>query len=122
MARHSDNRAVLLPAIRTLASLFGDRIDFDTSDLECFPEALAAVVAPMTRFPESIILQQHACYALTMMVEHSAEAQLPDAALAPCATAATEALALVRGRCDSRRDSSSYNALYVRKEATSLKP
>lgn len=71
-------------------------------------------------FPENIILQQHACYALCMMAEHGTPvgSQIGEDAFLQCAMAAAEALCLVRGRCDGGANPSSYNALYLRKEAT----
>eukprot|EP00428_Durinskia_dybowskii_P049450 CAMPEP_0170339250 /NCGR_PEP_ID=MMETSP0116_2-20130129/70681_1 /TAXON_ID=400756 /ORGANISM="Durinskia baltica, Strain CSIRO CS-38" /LENGTH=69 /DNA_ID=CAMNT_0010592665 /DNA_START=27 /DNA_END=233 /DNA_ORIENTATION=- len=52
------------------------------------------------------------------MADHLADAQVSDQAFVRCISAAAEALQLVRGRYDSRGDQSSYDALYLRKEAT----
>jgi len=74
----------------------------------------------MSMFPENIILQQQGCYALCTMVEHAADAAniVSEESFMLCLTAAAQALRLVRGRCDSRGDPASYNALYLRKEST----
>mmetsp|Transcript_29201 Transcript_29201/g.93691 ORF Transcript_29201/g.93691 Transcript_29201/m.93691 type:complete len:710 (+) Transcript_29201:159-2288(+) len=120
MAQHSASHAVQLPAIRTLALLYGERIELEAADLASLPAALQSVLAAMRRFPENIVLQQHACYSLCAMTEHVADVpgSVSDEALSQCAVAAVEALRLVRGRCDGRQDSASYNALYLRKEGT----
>mmetsp|Transcript_133663 Transcript_133663/g.333572 ORF Transcript_133663/g.333572 Transcript_133663/m.333572 type:complete len:776 (-) Transcript_133663:222-2549(-) len=120
MVQHSASHAVQLPAIKTLSRLYGDRIEVDCPDLECLPDALRAVTAAMANFPENIILQQHACYALCTIAEHSGETRCwpGDELFTHSVIAAAGALRLVQGRCDGRRDPSSYNALYLRKEAT----
>jgi len=111
---------VQLPAIKTLSWLYSERIELEVGDAEALRSALWAVVKAMEHFPDNIILQQHGCYALCAMVEHSADPRtgLNEEAFTAVTMAVAEALRLVKGRCDSRRDSSSYNALYLRKEAT----
>jgi len=120
MVQHSASHAVQLPAIKTLCLLYGDRLELDTADLECLPDALRTVTTTMANFPENIILQQNACYALCTIAEHSGEtrALASDELFTHGVMAAAGALRLVQGRCDGRHDPSSYNALYLRKEAT----
>lgn len=120
MRLHCSSHAVQLPAIRTLGLLYGERIELSSSDMECVPEAICAVIDAMVTFKDNLILQQHACYALGAVAEHTTDPRCTgsEMLLQKAVGAATEALDLVRGCCDSRCDSASYNALYLRKEAT----
>lgn len=120
MLHHVERAEVQLPAIKTLSWLYTERIELEPSDLELIPSAMQGVMAAMARFHEHLILQQHGCYALTAIVEHSSElgTTLCEEAYAKVALTAKDALRFVRGRSDGRRDPASYNALYLRKEAT----
>lgn len=116
MVQCSASPAAQLPAIKTLSWLYSDRIELEVGEVDALPNALRAVIAAMTRFSENIILQQHGCYALCAMVEHCNG--FDESSFTTVAVAATEALKLVHGHYDGLGDSSSYNALYLRKEAT----
>mmetsp|Transcript_110220 Transcript_110220/g.212368 ORF Transcript_110220/g.212368 Transcript_110220/m.212368 type:complete len:764 (-) Transcript_110220:35-2326(-) len=118
MLQHASSVAIQLPAIRTLGLLYGERIEVSRADEECLPDALRAVVAAMTMLSDNIILQQNACYALGAMAEHDSGGRLGDEAFVQCAAAAVESLRSVRGRGDGGGNAASYNALYLRKEAT----
>lgn len=123
MAQQPACHAVQLAGVRTLGLLYGDRVDFSAADMEAVPAALGAVVGAMAVFPDNLILQQHACYALHTMAEQGAlcseaSGRVADGTLVECLAAAARALGCVRGRSDGGYQPCCYNALYLRKEAT----
>merc|ERR1712008_463893 len=99
--------------------LYSDRIDLSTADVEALTYGLGSVVAAMARFPENIILQQHACYTMYAMADQSPDvcSQINEETFLQCLAATAKSLDLVRGRCDGGDRPGNYNALYLRKEA-----
>eukprot|EP00927_Polykrikos_kofoidii_P086522 TRINITY_DN9722_c0_g1_i1.p1 TRINITY_DN9722_c0_g1~~TRINITY_DN9722_c0_g1_i1.p1 ORF type:complete len:786 (+),score=143.92 TRINITY_DN9722_c0_g1_i1:281-2359(+) len=119
MSDNSTSHSIQMPAIKTLGKVY-ERIELEVEDAKALPGALRAVVDAMARFPENLILQQHACYALCTMAEHCGDEQcnIGDETLVQCLAASARALRLVQGRDDSGCHPSKYNALDLRKEAT----
>lgn len=119
MAEHPGNEEVQFPALKALAEIFGNRIDLDEVNAASRRTALQHVIAALSGSSHTnLVFKQHACYTLTTIAEHGLGAGVDEAALVTCLMAAVECLLLVRGRCDN--DSTSYNVLYLRQEATRL--
>eukprot|EP00927_Polykrikos_kofoidii_P086523 TRINITY_DN9722_c0_g2_i1.p1 TRINITY_DN9722_c0_g2~~TRINITY_DN9722_c0_g2_i1.p1 ORF type:complete len:736 (+),score=111.51 TRINITY_DN9722_c0_g2_i1:130-2337(+) len=114
MLEHSTSHSSQMPAIKTLGKMY-ERIELKAEDAKVLPDALRAVVAAMARFPDDMILQQYACYALCTFAEHGRDeqSQIGDDAFIQCVAAAAHALRLVQGSGDS----GCHNALYLRREA-----
>ncbi|CAK0891039.1 unnamed protein product, partial [Prorocentrum cordatum] len=120
MRDHMASQEIQMSGVRTLGMLYYDWIEPDPGEAGTLAAAVDAVVAAMGAFPENLVLQQHACFALHTIAEQDAGVgALGHDHLQRCVGAITEALGLVRGLCDGdRRNPSSYNALFLRKEAT----
>jgi len=120
MDRNPACHSIQMCGIRALSALYHDNLELSAADNAARRGALNAAATAMEKFPENLVLQQHCCFLLSAIAEHGADEFITTEQLVVCLNAASQALQLVKGRCDAQNDPGSYNALYLRKEATRL--
>eukprot|EP00931_Biecheleriopsis_adriatica_P063603 TRINITY_DN38551_c0_g1_i1.p1 TRINITY_DN38551_c0_g1~~TRINITY_DN38551_c0_g1_i1.p1 ORF type:complete len:755 (+),score=138.08 TRINITY_DN38551_c0_g1_i1:37-2265(+) len=120
MREHLGSHEVQLSGVRTLGLLYHDWVDLNERDAETLVLACSAVIAAMAKFPQDLVIQQHACWALYAVYERDVRVGklLGQDISRQSVGAAAEALRLVHSKRENHSSSDSYSALHVRKEAT----